>query len=257
MPNISVSCPVNNSSHDALHAHGTIRLFTDATNIPDLHPHASMTMKMVLQEGGAAAMCDEEPAQCFLYPDGSYKDGCASWGLVIVARRTGVAAIHRQSDGFSFVGFTGGVLDDDLVSHLGLDAPSSRSAEQYAAAVAASWVSSAPWLHTKYVILPDYMETVDALNLRKHGGVSHCLSDILAARIAEASFAKSCCAQHTHGHVGQPWNEMADCIAKTASHVYYPCSRRHLLRHTRATLLPGDFHFCLTLQMKQSSSTRR
>jgi hypothetical protein len=99
-----------------------LRLFTDVSRITHqmpvlvdgrdpqssgFHPFARLAVELVPQEGQYALY--GPPDKCFLYSDGSYKDGLSAWALAVVAFRRSFSS--EPGGGFSFVGFIAGSID--------------------------------------------------------------------------------------------------------------------------------------------------
>ena len=154
----------------------------------------------------------QESLEAHIYTDGSYyaKKGCSGFGIVVLLRWAGLAAI------FGVIG--GPLLGADWSPWDSGTAPAMR-AEQVAIAVALLWVGqSLNFLHLNEIVVhfdchgagwaaTGDWQASDPFGYRIHG-LELFIRSLTSHRLRF---------EYSRAHVGEAWNEMADVVAKCAA----------------------------------------
>ncbi|CAE7899283.1 unnamed protein product [Symbiodinium sp. KB8] len=154
----------------------------------------------------------QEPLEAHLYTDGSYfeKKGKSGYGIVVLLRCAGLAAI------FGIIG--GPILGDEWSLWDPGTAPAMR-AEQVAIAVALLWIGqSLNFLHLSRAVVhfdchgAGWAATGDWQASDSFGYRTHGLELFLRSMTRHQLHF-----EYSRAHIGEPWNEMADVVAKCAA----------------------------------------
>ena len=173
----------------------------------DVHEHTKAALTLCSPE----VFC-ETPRVIHLYTDGSAKDGRTGWAAVLLQCSSWTSQV-------SLLGFFGGtvITDEADGNFMGAQKADARDAELTAIGWAILWIL-AHWDSLclgKAVIHFDCTSAGFAAN-----GDWSCGENVLAQKvrhltqILESKFGGSVLEwRHVHGHVGHPWNELADTAA--------------------------------------------
>ena len=179
---------------------------TDAALVPHMHPHAVLAAQLTAQDVDAHGTYH-------IYTDGScdIRKGKAAWAFTIVC-----AQARKGHTCFQRVGFAGGHVDCGL----GPVSITAHDAEATAIVAACEYLlsrrdASQIQVHVHFdAIAAGFGSTGDS-NLIQQDQELSCRQK--AARIM-VSLLQRCNSNfkgfHVHAHKGQPWNEMADSVAK-------------------------------------------
>ena len=152
------------------------------------------------------------PVMNLVFVDGSYKDGRATWSIVVV-----------KSDGWnqSFHGCAFGQVETcpDSATWCGADHGDNVSAELTALILAQNWVLK-QHDSTKSVILPDLMLSKMIATMQHSSKVHPRL--VKLARIQATWLQHKCSYVHVKGHAAFAWNELADTLAAFALNAHIP-----------------------------------
>ena len=190
----------------------------DVAEIPQLHPCASIACQYTVQDSKATG-------DFHIFTDGSSRKGHAAWAFNIVCAR------HSQS-GTSFmrVGFAGGELTDDV----GPVSITPHDAESTAIIAACEYLLSRQDASTIRVCLhfdaiaAGFGSTGQNNIIRQDPALSQRqkAARILVSLVQRRNNAFLGC--HVYAHEGQPWNEMADSIAKQVAQGWMPGNQAEL-----------------------------
>ena len=181
----------------------------------DLHPFSKLALEMAhpfdLRSFADPSLAVELPSlkACYVFTDGSFKDGCASWGFCVVLKFAG-----NDHDAFRFAGSSAGevVVDQNHVRYLGAKNLNNYSGELCALAHALLFVLQFKYIHSVPVQICFDCEPAaqvvqgfsDVLSEESLVAVSRLLLDLVWFAQIDLSF------HHVRGHSGNPWNEIAD-----------------------------------------------
>ena len=184
----------------------------DIAEVPQIHPFARIACQHTAQDQAATGTFH-------VFTDGSCQKGHAAWAFVILCAQT--SAIGTT---FTRVGFAGGKLADDL----GPVSVTPHDAESTAIIAACEYLLSRRDVSTIRVYLhfdamaagfgstgqSNLIEQNPTLSQRQRA------ARIMVSLVQRRNNAFLGC--HVHAHDGQPWNEMADSIAKQVAQGWQP-----------------------------------
>ena len=179
----------------------------DLPDIPGLMPEIDLALRLTPKWDGVSAL------DTFMYVDGSFqkpapnteKIACA-WSVVVIGRLVEATREHP----FCFVGYISGIVPRDQYEN-----PSAYVAELYSHLQAARLALTAP-LGSRISLEYDNTSAAAVALGRSAASTEFKLTKTVRGVVCIVQDSYVVCGNHVYSHEKQPWNELADLLAKLA-----------------------------------------